>query len=756
MDFLEVYCLFITKISFSAQLVTFTNLFLTFMSNQTSQNLNVLVNILNEIQDADSRIFSNHLNTALGIIETDECFLEIIKIVLVNQKTSIPYKITGFFKKIFEELKNKKPEILTSLLYYLGDTLSCKAKTIRKHCLLFIDMILLLDHQPQDCLIIILRSVSEKLFDKDAGTRKEALKICLRYQMVRINETLKIQNILKDVIRHDTSIEVRKMCLQSLDINDNTINCIIERAMDFNPTVRSIFWNCIIPKINLFALERPKILFLMKQAITDRNIDLKMAFIEKCVSNGFINSLEIIYSKDNGILDKMLKYYIITDGIYDLGILLNTNDNNFFPSFHPSTLHFINLFLTMKEDAKGRDNLGLLPIEDYLRILYEKSLEVHSENENFELSKLSIIYLFKILSFYDIFTNKSIKMILNLISNLILKTQIHEIVEECIKLSKRVCGNDLVNFIGSIIKKTRGTKMCIHVCECVFRHFPTNEIKNMEEMKNAIINEIAMLSMNEAAGIFYWCLVHEINDLSTKVYLSFLPDKNILNGVADLIILNRIYNYDVVVKLIQDIIDKSFESSTFVLDDDFYIVICKLLISKKIEISNHVKFLLISFYSISSERIQQYLSLFFYEYFYKNPKLLIDGFCFVLDYLEISQKIFVDQALYWLSLKNIIDKSMAHTDFRDLFFNISVFLLKHHATIKYRKFFFYTLDYIFNTKNIFADSRFNKKMIYIFSSIIKLNLAEDINGYLSKFIVNDDGTPLTTDEYEALKERINE
>lgn len=57
------------------------------------------------------------------------------------------------------------------------------------------------------------------------------------------------------------------------------------------------------------------------------------------------------------------------------------------------------------------------------------------------------------LTFYDLFTEESRKQILKIISTLLTKSNIREIVEESVILAKRVCSNDIIPFLGSIIKK---------------------------------------------------------------------------------------------------------------------------------------------------------------------------------------------------------------------------------------------------------------------------------------------------------------
>lgn len=730
--------------------------------------------IMNEIQTCDADKFAKNVKEVIKNIEKDNSFLQIINTILVYQNNTIPSKIVLFLKKIFEELFEHKQEILNAIILYIADKLNCKIAKIRIHSLSLINMILKHYKTPNQTIFDIIQLVNEKLFDKDTSVRKEAMKICINYQNLLLHENLSVQTTLKDAIRFDSASEIRKIGLLGLEINESTLNCILEKAMDINLSVRNVFWSFIFPKINLFELETCKIIYLLKLAFTEREINLKTLFLNRFVDYGFLNAIDLIYTEDTVLIDKIINFYIISDGRYDLRAMFLDNKNfpfndNYFNTtfdyllnFKPSFLHFLNLFFVLTEENKGRDNLCLIPIECFLLTLYKKCEELEevliNDEQEFNNCKKSIQKLFKLLIFYDIFTESDKKMILSLISNLILKSHVVEVVEECIILSKRVCDNNLVNFLGSIIKKTKNTPICFLVCEFIFKYFPENNFYNIGEMKNAIISEIAMLNLSQCANLFYWYLVsNNENKNIEQLYLGFLPNFKILQGVVDLIILGSIKEHTIVEEIFKTQINLFYSdvsNSTTV--ENIIPLICKLMLAKKINEIEYIKFMLVDFYITKAENIQQYLSLFFFEFFRLNPEFLIDSFCQVLGLIEINQKTFIDQSIYWLQLQSEINMK---NNLQDLFFKITLFYLNNYDNLNNKKYYYQTLELIQKysniNSNIFINSLNNKKIIYLLSCIIKKKPKENFNLILTKIMEIDDGSPMEGGVFEELKLLIN-
>lgn len=676
-----------------------------------------LQQIFNEIQTCDSRAYTENLATTLQIISTDSSFLTILHSILACKRNTCPGRVSLFLERIFEELKNRRPDIFKRLFQYLLEFTNSKNGRTRKHSLRLVSM--LLDLEKHELSMEILQSISERLFDKEASVRKEALKICLIYQESSLNDSLKIQGVLKDVLRYDQVHEIRKICLLQIGICPSTINCVIERCIDLNVNVRKIFWMNCFKKISIEDIPISQRIFLMKSAFNEREFDAKNIFLQ--------------FAREFG-LDRFVRHFFCSENVYDEVIesLINSDDEYALTTFTPSFVHFLNIYYRFKENMDGRDSLNLMGLEEFLNILRSRctSLEENiNSNDNDIVDEIRTISgLFKLLSFYDIFNDSDRKSVLSIINHLLTKCSIKEVVEESVVLCGKICSKDIVTFLGSIIKRIRGTKLCFVVCECIMKHLP------FTEMHEAIFQEIVVTNINEGLDILFWYLIAKPSKATEEFYLSFLPNKKILDGATDLVLLNIIDISSIYEQIL-------YQASSF--NENAVIPVTKLLLAKKIGDHIFFKNLLLIFYSTETEYIQQYLSVFFNEYLYADSSPLTDIFCDVMQLITENHKIFVDQSLAW------IGGSRTTNGYQVLFFKICLFICNNYEEMKNRKFLFAALEKTMVLPS--WESILTKKIIYVISLILKKRPRENVQALLTKLMEIDDGSPLETQEFKDLK-----
>lgn len=617
---------------------------------------------------------------------------------------------------------------------------------------------------------IVLQLIGERLFDKESGVRKEALRICLNNQEACLNESLKIQGVLKDILRHDHVPDIRRMCLEGIIVCKSTLNSVIERCVDSNLAVRRAFWITAFSKINYKDILPEQRIFLMKSAFIERELNAKNIFINFVRNIGFEEFIYNFHCKET-CYEEILEMVFMEDE-YKLN------------KYTPEYIHFMYVYYRHIENKDGRDALKLSKLEEFLEILYERCLiiqdkindEINGENNEKNNDKINDIVdsnidkinddiqiaigLFKLLEFYDIFMDSERKSVLKIINLLLLKCEIKEIVEESIILTKRICNKDITNFIGSIIKKVKNKKICYVICEYVMKHL------EFSEMHQAIFQEIVITNINESIGIIFWYVVANPSEYTKEFYLSFLPNKKILEGATDLTLMGILewseiseqfitqiedFNENVVIPITKlllagEVVDKKGDEnivgenivSENMIDKNMIENFCKFRIVDKI-----FKNLLLIYYSTESACIQQYLSLFFNEYLLNDSTPLINSYCEISQLITANHKIFLDQSLYWI--RNSEKKNGSQI----LFFNISVFIYKNYDEIKNRKHLFQTLEKI----NVLPcwDLNMTKWIIYILSSIIKMKPRENIQALLAQVIEVDDGSPMQSDQFSWLK-----
>lgn len=684
------------------------------------ETLNQLQEIFNEIQNCDSKRFNENMLKTLSIIPIDNSFLRIIDCILVYSKNSPPPKVIHFIRRILEELKETNNDIFNIISLYLLEMTQCKRAKIRRNALKLIQLILLIQNGCNDN--DYLAKIAEKLFDKDTSVRKEALKICLSFQSHRLSDSLTIQTAIKDMIRYDTSQEIRKIGFLGLELNESTLNCILERCIDSSAAIRKAFWTEYFPKIDLKSLNYTQRIYLMKKGINEREFNAKDIFLEKIRTYGLNQFIEDFYSEDH-------EYNVCIEAY-----LTNNEEKYELDRYTPSYLYFLNCYYKITEDKYGRDSLNLLPLDEFLQIFHLKCVELEKLDKNTDEAKNQfqiLKYFIKILGFYDFFTDDSKKYIISIVNYIILSCNFVPVVEECVILLVKTCSENLIKILGSLIKKTRGKTICFSICEAVMKHL------ELCEMHNAILSEIAILDIEQSVNIFFWYYMKNPNPNIEEQYLSMLPNKKVIEGCTDLVLRN-----------ILDVskIEECLLTQISRFNQSCVIPICKLLLGKKISSTEYIKYLLLIYYSTEVESIQQYLSLFFYEYFKNNPEALINIFCDVLELITANHKIFVDQALFWIS------NSQDSLKYQLLYFNICVSIQNRYETLVNKKYCFLALSLIPIEPT--WDKIITKKIITVFGLIIRKRPRENVNVLLNQLVEIDDGAPLLIEDYNDLKVHI--
>lgn len=679
-----------------------------------------LETIFNEIQGCNSRQLSERLSDALKIIPTSSTFLGVVDTLLLCQR-SIPPRILYFVRRIFEELGQASPSILQSILEYVSDKLSCRSTKVRRNSLRLAGIIVALDVGLMTDELI--QKISERLFDKEQGVRKEALRICLGFQSLALGRDLRVQATLKDVIRYDQSHEVRRLGLLGLDICPSTINCVLERCVDTNSTIRRTFWTSCFPKIDMRCVSRQQRIFLMKKAFTEREFDAREIFVQRLREMDADDVVEHFYCEEPEYT-KCIEMYLE-------GSAMEPRMERLTPGY----LHFMLVYYRYRENADGRDSLKLAPLEEHLQTLYLKCGDLETmardEGDSMHAQTKVVKYLFRMLDFYDIFTDESKKRIMSIIDGLIVRSSVSEIVEESVILAKRVCGAKMVNFLGSIVKRTRGQPICYVLCEHVLKHVPFGEIHD------AILSEIATMDMGQSLGIFYWYIVGKHSSEVEGLYTSFLPNKRVVEGTTDLILMgladvSRIKDY-----LLTQI-------SRF--NESVVVPATKLLLAGKIEDSELVKHLLLMFYTSETDHIRQYLALFFYEFFRKDSIKLAEVYCDVLEVISSNQRTFVAQSLFWTSGSRLCNGT------QHLFFHVALYILNNYECLQNRRYLFETLERIPAVSG--WDCMLTKKIITLLGLVLKKRPRENVSLLLSRLMEADDGAPLPTKEYGDLRSLI--
>lgn len=709
-------------------------------------NLHTLQGLFNEIQKCESKEFSQNIQLAVNLIPKDESFIMILHTLLGCKNNSWPPRVNLFIKRVFEELITNNSDAIEGILKYCVLFVESKSKKCRKHALRLIHTIN--EIKEFEMGADRLQIISEHLFDKDAGVRKEALKICLTKQNKLLNESLHVEGVLKDVLRYDANLEIRKMALSLLQINKSTLNCVIERSIDSNVKIRIIFWQCCFLKIKVEELSKQQRIFLLRNAQNEREFDAKQIFQGVVKRLGIVKFVGYFYDRD-GALDVFIDEYLKDNNIEfglekdgKLKVVIDGNSNEVKEiyqndsEFEAGYIYFLNKYYKLIEENEGRDRLNMLELEELLELIYNKSIEVENKvregvilNEEIDV----VTGMLRLLVFYDIFVEDVKQMVLAIIKVLLIKCNVREIVEEAVLLCKRICNDEEnIKFFRKIIAKTKESDICYIVCEYVMKHLKYGILHEN------IVSDISIPNIPKSIDILFWHILHKPGTQIEELYFSYLPTKRVLEGTTDLV-LSGVLQPENFLTVVQ--------TQIAALNENAVVPITKLILAEFVDSEICIKYLLIVYYSTDNEYLQQHLSIFFTEFFFKSSKPLIECFCEVVEIIVDNHKVFIDQCLFWIHNSAYFNGSQL------LFYSVGLFLYKNYDLLKTHKLYFYVLEKI----NISPcwNNLLTKKIIYIITQIIKRRPRQNVNLLLNRLMEIDDGYPMNNDDFNAFIEIIN-
>ena len=368
-------------------------------------NSNELGLLFNDIQNCSTTKATQFIERALGMIEQSDCFLDIINRILPCKKSAIPSKVADFLYKLFERLNAKESPILESIFLYIYQFTDSKSILARRNALQMLNQIV----EITDKRYIrkdVLEKIAERLFDKEKSVRKQSVKICMKFQKERLSGNMFVQHGLKDVLKFDSSAEIRRIVLNELEVSEITLNSILERAIDLDISIRKLFWNKIVFKIDIKALSHNKRVYILKRAFLERDFDATIHFYSLISDYTLDDFMHHFYCREKEYATVIVNY------------LHNTSETFVLDRFEHIYVDFMYHYYSHIEKSKGRDALDLMDLSNHLEILYQRA----TEEELNDPDQISVVKnLFKILEFYDIFTVESKKYILSILKRNLFK-----------------------------------------------------------------------------------------------------------------------------------------------------------------------------------------------------------------------------------------------------------------------------------------------------------------------------------------------
>ncbi|KAK6090589.1 hypothetical protein P3W45_000312 [Vairimorpha bombi] len=713
--------------------------------NEKIQTLQIM---FNEIQICDSKRYSEHLSNFISIGKENKSFdliLHVIYPILLCKKYPIPSKIVLFIKRFVEEITQTREGslIVLSLFDHLIGLIDSKTTRVRRNSLYLLNMLSSLNSLNEKINTITLEKISERLFDKEKGVRKEAILILRRYQNYDLSESTKISNIFKNLCRYDPSNEVRKLAFENLEANILTYNCIIDRCADINLGIRTLFYRKFLENINIKEIRHDKKVFLLRRVFSEREIDCVDLFVNFCIlyydlPTEFPSLVSDFYHPS--IIRKLEKLIKRLLNLFDCDITGNRIIED--PSL--GNILFYYMYLTYIEDTKGKDELNLIDLSKFVEFVYEFS---KNNEESDKIEKCRI--LFSILNLYDVFDDVSKKIFFSTVFKLIKNEVSDEILDEVIKLVYKIDKSNGDKIFGSLIHKNIETNPLYSLKICMFI---LKYSQSVDQMQDAIINEIVLNFQDKgpefyeliAKCLFYYLIMNQ----DDKIFKSFVSYKDKCSTFSSLIFdLSLNFKEDKYLTIAKSVMQSSLEQK----DVSVIIPGSKLILSKQLDdesmILKYFIFALEFYYSEDDEQIQQYLNVFFHEYFKTDSSVLLDAFCPVYENLEINEKYFVDQILY------LIENSEKINGTQLLFYKICVNIYLYYSESKQVKKFIYVLNRI----NIIGawNNILTKKILFCCTQLMKKSgLNKKFTEFVNSLMNIDDGEPISQEDLRNVKQDL--
>lgn len=701
---------------------------------------NSIQNTFNEIQRCDSKTFSMKLADLISKIKetnVSEDFLPVIYSILVCKRPQIPSKLILFLKRIFEEVQSTEAgkNFIMDIFHELSSLVDSKMVRVRRNALFLLNVISSTNGLTEIVGNDLLEKIAEKLFDKEKTVRREALLFLTNFQDKVVHGNTPVMNLFKNLCRFDPSNEVRKIAFQNLKVTSQTYKCIIERCIDVNLSIRTVFYKKYLNKLSIKELDYEMKIFLFRRTYSERDFNAVEYFIDVVVEQydlptEFINVIEDFYCEK---YEKIFRKFI--NRLFDL-YEFKYNFKDVAANQSVSSFLLFYYYLTYIEENKGKDDLDLPNLADFAEFLYTKAKEAEDGN-NLETVRM----LYKIARMYDVFDDVSRKIISNTVYKLLKKGVNEDVVKETVGLLYSIDSALGDKLFGSLIYNNLESNLDLAMT--IAKNLMKNS-KRIEAIQEAIISEIVMVNLSHPSSpliIFYFLSLELRNELLNVLVKNKENNPLYLSMIVDLSI---IYKEATLINLVAEEIKINIETE----NEESIIPISKLILTELIAdghlVNKFISFALRSYYLSACDKTQQYLDIFFHKYFSTEPKSLISVFFFVYESLEVNHRIFVDQTLYWL------ETSTSRESLQLLYYNICLNLYIYFENIRNIK------NYINILNKIQMDERWSpvvtKKILFCCSQLLKKEgnkkcMSEIIN----KLMMLDDGEPILPEHLLEVK-----
>jgi hypothetical protein len=592
--------------------------------------------ILNKVQGEDLRAAAECLEEAVsyvlhgkGVSSAFREFCENINILLAHRKMEIPRSVASLIKELLKRIRGtgEGRNFLHNLIKYLLRGIDSKFRHVRVNSMeVMRGSIESLENVNSRLWERVKRKVGEKMFDREAAVRVIAAGIACRHQEDAVDGELTFKRILKDLLRHDPSAEVRRLVVSKITAERTTLPAILERAVDCNDSVRMALVERV-PSLDLSLFEQGERAVLLGRMESERNPEIRKKFLsgmEMLFRDSFMGEYESLVSAffvegDNSPLSRVLRELMKS---YEYIVEF---DEHFISRAVPSLVFLMNVSLEHTEEEKGRDALVLPDLEVGLKWIVDCVGEEY------------VSELFKTIGFYDLFGSCEKALVGKFSVYLLGKTNSERVIKETVVLVRKAFGTET-----KILRKILSSNSSMETVSEIARVYP-----ELPQTNEALFSEICVVVQSalckegdkSAALRAHFFLALASNSVSTQTYIERFGSLSIaLEILVDLVL---ILDSQEAADFLRDRIRAGAVSCKY---------IAKLIAAERFSENERMDFLcgiLCKFYSGGMDADEtQFIHVFLHEHFGRRPADFLSLYQRVVNEIH-HWKVFNDQGVLW-------------------------------------------------------------------------------------------------------------
>lgn len=162
---------------------------------------------------------------------------------------------------------------MDTFMIFVLEHLDCKDKVVRTRlCQLIVACMSGLEELADEVWHVFRVKVPERLFDKEAGVRMQALLALARLQAMPLSDgqDLLVQDIFLDLLQHDPTTEVRRLALLHIEVTDKTKPFVLGRCRDVEVAVRRAFYQYKMAEVDFASLTQVQRDDILRAGLFDR------------------------------------------------------------------------------------------------------------------------------------------------------------------------------------------------------------------------------------------------------------------------------------------------------------------------------------------------------------------------------------------------------------------------------------------------------------------------------------------------------